>query len=470
MKQPWNLLDTAAVVVIVAGATYLLVGPDTTPVVGFPEARQTLDPDGRRVVNIDMDVLSAAFARAGLPDPPDLNGADPVPVGVLMEQARTWVVSRDPAALGKLGQVYQALEEHEAALGCFAAAADLEPDQVLWRYDLGVECQAVRLHERAIAALERASRLDPDYPTTWARLGALYLEAGDLDAAAEHYEQYRGRAGDLAVGEVGLGRVALARGETAEAERYFRAAIERSPGDFLAHRFLARALALNGDHEGARREQDTAERLPQYSGWLTFDPRLKAAHRIADTQHYLSNQMRRAASARDYESFARIAEGLLQRRPNDFSTLRNLATVYRGLRRFDDADAAIERALALKPDSAAAHRVRAEIAFAREDLVAAHRALDDASVLDPHSAKVLELRGRTYFLQGHEAEAIAAVRKAIDLDPGSTDTRVLLAIILQKSGRFQEAVAIATDLIQRDPGDRRARALLKSIRASRDRP
>ncbi len=130
MTRSWNRLDTAAVVVIVAGGTYLLVGPDTTPVVGFPDSRQTVDLDGRRVVGIDMDVLSAAFARAGLPDPPDLNGADPVPVGVLMELARTWVVSRDPAALGRLGQVYQALEEHEAALGCFAAAADLEPDQV----------------------------------------------------------------------------------------------------------------------------------------------------------------------------------------------------------------------------------------------------------------------------------------------------------------------------------------------------
>ncbi len=466
----WNLLDTAAVVVLVAGGAYLVVGPGTRPVVGFPEIRQTVDPDGRRVVGIDMDVLAAAFVRAGLPDPPDLNGADPVPVGVLMELARTWVVSRDPVALGRLGQVYQALEEHEAALGCFAAAADIEPDQVLWRYGLGVECQALRLNERAIDALTQAGRLDPDYPTTWARLGALCLEAGDLDAAAEYYEQYRGRAGDLALGEVGLGRVALARGETAQAQRFFRAAVERSPGDFLAHRFLARAHALNGLHEDARREQELAERLPQYSGWLTFDPRLHVAHRIADTQRYLANQMRLAAGARDYESFARIAEGLLQRRPSDFGTLRNLATVYRELRRFDDADAAIERALALKPDSAAAHCVRAEIAFAREDLAAAHRALDDAAAIDPDSAKVLELRGRTYFLQGHEAEAIAAVRKSIDLDPGSTQTRVLLAKMLQKSGQFQEAVAIATDLIQRNPDDRRVRALLKSITASRDGP
>ena len=114
--------------------------------------------------------------------------------------------------------------------------------------------------------------------------------------------------------------------------------------------------------------------------------------------------------------------------------------------------------------------VRAEIAFSREDFVAAHRALDDASAIDPASAKILELRGRTYFLQGHETEAIASVRKSIDLDPGSSETRVLLATMLQKSGQFQEAIAIATDLIQRNPDNRRVRALLQSIKAARDGP
>ncbi len=466
MKRTWTLLDTAGLLVVVVGAGYLLLAPGARPAVSFPRVQQKIEPDGRRTVTVNKARLAATFARAGLPDPPDLNGADPVPVGVLMESARAWVETRDPAALGRLGQVYQALEEHEAALGCFAAAADLDRTDVRWRYALAVECQAMRLHEQAIDALAEASRMDPEYPTTYARLGALALESKDLDAAAKYYSEYRRRADDLSLGYVGLGRVAMARGEPVRAEEYFRAAVQRSPNDFLAHRFLGRAYAANGKNDLARRALETAERRPQYSGWLTFDPRLQESHRIANTQRYLTNQMRMTVGAGDYEGFVRIAEALLERRPDDYGTLRNLATAYRELRRFTDADAAIDRALALKPDSYAAHCVRAEIAFTRKDFPATHRALDEASAIDPAHPRVFELRGRTYFLQGRQEVAIAAVRKAIDLDPGAAKTRILLAWMLQQSGQLQEAAAIADDLVRRNPEDRQARALLDSIKAS----
>lgn len=464
MKRSWSVLDTVAAAVVVAGGTYLLLGTGGNRGADFPALQEKFEADGRRSVTVPRAALRAAFENAGLPDPPDLNGGDPVPVAVLMRLAREWAETRNPAALGRLGQVYQALEEHEAALACFAAAAELDRDEVLWRYGLGVECQALGLDTQAVVALAEVGRVDPDYPTTWARLGALALEAGDVDAAAGHYGQYRRRAPQQSPGHIGLGRVALARGETQRAIEHFTTATQNSPGDFLAHRFLGRALAAAGRDEAARASLQLAERLPQYSGWLIFDPRVQASHELADTQRYLTNQMRLAAGRGDYERFILVAERLRGRRPGDHGNLTNLATVYRELGRLHDAQATIDASLALKPDSPVAHCVRAEIAFARRDFDATHRALDDAARFDPLHPKVLELRGRTYFVQGRQAEGIAAVAGSIEHDPESIPTRMLLALMLQESGRLDEAVVAIDEAVRRDPANARARALQDSIR------
>ena len=427
LRGTWNLFDTAGLLIVVLGTGYLLLGDVAGGRVRFPEVQRKIEPDGRHSVNVNRAALHEAFLRAGLPDPPELNGADPVPVEILVHLARAWARDRDAASVGRLGQVYQALEEHEAALGCFAAATALDPNEVRWQYGLGVECQALHLDERAHEALLRVSRLIPEYPTTWIRLGALALDANDLDAARGFYEEYCRREDDLSPGYVGLGRVALARGDTARAEEHFREATRRSPNDFLAHRFLGRALAVNGKPDRARNELSLAERLPQYSGWLTFDPWLAESHEIANTQRYLTNRMRLAGGAGDYDAFVTFGEALLKRRPNDYGTLGNLAAVYRELGRLDEAQDRVDAALALKPDNSAVLCVRAEIAFTRQDYAAALRALDAAAAIDPSSPKVFELRGRTLFLQGRTADALAAVRTSIELDPANTATRALLA-------------------------------------------
>ncbi len=459
------LLDTLAAVLLVAGAAYLIRGSAAARSVSMPAFEVERDPDGRPFVAIDQPALRGAFERAGLPDPPDLRGADPVPVGILLDLAAAWAARGDVGALGRLGQVCQALEEHGAALGCFAAATRLDPGEVLWWYGLGAECQATGLEAQAIEALERARDLDAQYPTTYARLGNLHLERGELDLAAVCFREYRAlRPGD-SLGSTGLGRVALARGQPEEAERLLREAVRSTPNDFLAHRWLAAALSANGRHEEARQVQAAAERLPQYSGWLSFDPRLQASHALADTQRYLTNELRLAAGAGDYARFALVAERLLERRPVDFMLLHNLASVYRRMGQLDKAGDAIERAIAVNPKNAALHCARAEIAFTRDDYAAAHTALDAAEALDRSSPRVFEVRGRTLFLEGRHAEALAAVGRAIELEESSMETRLLLAVMQQAAGRTPDAIDTLRKLLEQDPANVTARRMLDQLKA-----
>jgi tetratricopeptide (TPR) repeat protein len=425
-----RLLDVAAVLVLVAGWTYLALGSPVTTrrnrSVQWPELHIRTELGGRRIADLDMATVRAAFRQAGLPDPPDLGNADPVPVGVVLRYAQAWADTGNVAAVGFLGRVYQALENHEAALECFAAAARLDTRDARWWYGLGAEAQAMGLTDPAIDALERATALDPEYPTTYARLGDLHLGTGDLDRAAAGFEEYRIRQPDISLGYVGLGRVALARGQPVEAARLLRRAVEVTPNDFLAHRLLGRALAANGSHDAGHRHQAISERLDKYSGWLVFDPRLSESHQLADTQRHLTNQMRLAISAGRHEDAARIAERLVKRRPGDHAALGNLAAIYRELGRLDEAQDLVDQALALAPHSASLYCHRAEIAFTRQDYATAHRALDESLARDPQLVRAVELRGRLFWVEGRHDEAVRTLEALLELDPENELARQLL--------------------------------------------
>jgi len=453
-----RVLDIAAVLLLAGGGVYLSV--DRTPVVAFPAIGIETDEHGGQHIVVDRDALDHAFGAAGLPAPPDLNGADPEPVRVLMEQARAWVSTGDVQALGRLGQVYQALEEHAAALGCFAAAAALDPGQVLWTYGLGAQCQAMALHDAAIEALDRAAAMDPDYPTTWARLGTLHLERGDLDEAQRCFEAYERLEPVTALGLIGQGRVALARGDAGSAERVLLRAVDRSPDDYMVHRLLGRVFAAQGRAEPARRQQQVADRLPQYAGWLQFDRRLSEAHALADTQRHLNNMLRVAAAKGDWPLCLSIAGELARRRPDDWNMLTNLSRIYRQLGRLDDAEDAIGKALALDPGNADLEVARAEIAFKREDYQSTMRIIDRALELDPDHAGALELLSRTLHLMGRSDEAIATARRTIEVEPQRSSAWLVLALVQSESGRRADAVATLRGLLDRDPANTQARSML----------
>ena len=127
------MIEWLSTLVVVAGGVYLFLG---RPLVSASPGRQapalmdtvTLE-SGRVVARLDDDRWRRFCEEADLPAAPPLDGTDPVTARALIETAEQWSRRREPAALGRLGKIYLALEEHEAALQCFAATAQLEPGQ-----------------------------------------------------------------------------------------------------------------------------------------------------------------------------------------------------------------------------------------------------------------------------------------------------------------------------------------------------
>ncbi len=418
---------------------------------------------GARVARVDDERVRAVFAAIGLPDPPRLDRSDPVPVLAIMDRARRWADQRDTAALGELGQIYQGLEEHRAALACFAALVALDEASPRWPYFLGVEAQALGLEEAALDALQVAAAQEPDFGLTHARLGLLHLERGELDQAEASYRRCAELSPGPSLAWVGLGRVALARGEDEQAREFLETAVQKSPSDFLAYRVLAQALGRLGRVAEAEAAQRRSEMLPHYSGWLTFDLRLQHAHALANTQRYLENEIRRASAARDWPAVARLAQALLQRRPDDHAMLANLAGAYRALGRLDDARAAIDRGLTVKPDAAPLYVVRAEIGFMQQDLATASADLERALHLDPGEARAYELRGRIAALRGDLAAAAADLERVVALQPQALTARVVLAEVYRLSGRVDEALQAVDAVLAIDPANAMALSLKQKL-------
>src|SRR5688500_15382609 len=79
---------------------------------------------------------------------------------------------------------------------------------------------------RAETKLKEATALAPDEPAAWADLGLLYLRQRQFDLAAQHIERARALAPDNPALEVLHGLTESSRGNTAEAIRHYRRAVE----------------------------------------------------------------------------------------------------------------------------------------------------------------------------------------------------------------------------------------------------
>lgn len=185
-----------------------------------------------------------------------------------------------------------------------------------------------------------------------------------------------------------------------KALQFFRNAIEADPTYALAHAGLAEGyipLAIYG-YLSPRDAVPKAKAAAQKA--LEIDPELPEALTVIASikAHY------------DWEEFPE-AEQLFRKivalDPGYPRALQGLADVLTKMRRFDEAAAEIDRALALDPLS-----------------------------LHMNAAVVMG-----YHFEGRDEDAIEQGRKAVDLDEGFFPTRFFLGLAYQQRGLFDEAIA-----------------------------
>jgi tetratricopeptide (TPR) repeat protein len=184
---------------------------------------------------------------------------------------------------------------------------------------------------------------------------------------------------------------------------------------------------------------------------------------------------------------------LAAEQPRSAMTAFELALVHGGLGDHDLAVAALERAVALKPDLMPAWRVlpvalraagrerqareadrravaaatrdpvlvKAAMAMHAKDFAAAEALLDERLQHVPRDAAAMRLRGEVAWRQGQIDQAVDLLNRTLEIAPGFTAARELLVRIIQMGHDVALALDHATILLDDEPDDP-GHALLKA--------
>jgi tetratricopeptide (TPR) repeat protein len=125
---------------------------------------------------------------------------------------------------------------------------------------------------------------------------------------------------------------------------------------------------------------------------------------------------------------------------------------------FEQSLAAVEQALKLKPDFAAALTLKARLALAAERYDVAITCLQRAVELEPENATAHFLLGFSRYVENDFKHARPALERALQLQPANARTHFYLALTDEALGRTGEAIAAYEQALKLEKTDRAALA------------
>jgi tetratricopeptide (TPR) repeat protein len=235
--------------------------------------------------------------------------------------------------------------------------------------------------------------------------------------------------GYLAASHVSLGMVEMSAGDSAEAEKQFRAAVDLDPKSAIPHRDLGLLYDKTGKADQAAEEFKHALQLDSKDWKIYLAMGLDA---------YQTGHFKEAAAA---------WEMALKLEPDSVPTLRNLGAVYHSLGRDDDAVAALQHALEIKPGSDVYTNL-GTILFYQGKYDRAVPAFEKAVELGANNYDSWGNLGDSYRWSSNKKDkakpayehAIQLVREEIARNPNQTELRVDLALYLAKTGDKDRAL------------------------------
>jgi tetratricopeptide (TPR) repeat protein len=265
----------------------------------------------------------------------------------------------------------------------------------------------------ARATLQEAIAAEPEYAPAHRDLGALLLEAGQLETAEPALRRSLALHRDDVETLRLLGETLIARGQDSEAQQLLSRAAELAPDHDRVH-FLIGGIAMrDGRLEGALAAWQQAAALAPANG--------------------------------DYQ--------------------RNLGQAFADLGRLSEARHAWERAIDLNPEDAEAYFMLGQGALKQHDLQRAISAFRDATTHDPTCALYRRTLGETWSLLGEWDSALAALRGARELDEGDASIHFLMAQCYESMGRVEQALERAEMAVKLLPSEASYARLLGDLRS-----
>ena len=316
-------------------------------------------------------------------------------------------------AFGEMGMLFTAAEYYDAAEVCFRNAVVLAPDDMRWPYFLGHVFRYRSEPAKAAPFFEQALVHAPQDVPSLVWLAEMNLAQNRPDAAETPLK--KAQSLDASSGAVlyGLGRVALAKQDYAQAVKYLEQALKIRPQATRLHYPLALAYRGLGN-------RDKAEEHLRLRGEVELPP----------DDPLLGEMSGLLQNAAAYE--ARGSRAL-------------------GARQWPEAVVNLKKAVELAPGNAFNRLNLGTALYMQGDVDGALTQYREAVRLDPMLARAHFAMGVLMEARGQDDDAIKAFNAAIASDPSYTEPRFSLANALRRGGRVQESLSQYTEVLRLDP-------------------
>jgi tetratricopeptide (TPR) repeat protein len=374
------------------------------------------------IVGIRVGTWRSSAHLPELPEIPavNLDGADPAIVR-LVRAARD-ILEQSPRSAIAWGQFAMVLHAHgfsDSAHTCYDAAARLDPKNPNWPYLRGhLYHDGPGGPEAALPHFELAASLGP--PDSLARLllADMLVELGRFDEAAQEYRKILSIRSNDPQAQLGLARLAMAKGEHHDALQYLEPLAENSPLQNTACSMLANVYDRVGDAAAANRaRRKLAETQDQQR---TDDPIMQVTQLEVGVRVDLA-KAQQLMEQNQVGEMLEMVEDAVHRYPESF-----------------EAWAALTHAYGLAGD-----------------LGGAERAARRSTQLAPKNAKAWLSHGNVLIRQHRYKDALESVQKSIGLDPRNRQAYLSLGACrkgLGDSAGAAEAYKLAGPASPQQPG------------------
>ena len=391
------------------------------------------------------------FVAQEAPDIPDADRSRMEPQIAAKIQDHRERVLEEPAshgAWGELAVVFQAHGLNLQAAACYQEALELAPSAFRWHYLL---VHALRTFDRdaALEASARALAVRSDYTALLVVHAELLEEAEDLEEVAPLYEKALSLEPTSASAELGLGRLAMTRGDLESAQWHLERAVQLSPDAGAVHATLARLYRRLGENEKAIEEARRASLSREPVGIV--DP---IHYRMTQEAISSTAQLLRARDLEDDADFVAaeaIYRSLVALRPDDADMKVRLGDVLSRLDRHPEAKEHYRAALTIKPEDARAHfGLGAAMSLEGNFDDAARHFQESLRARSDHVPTLVALASILGF-RGRVDEALEHYNEALEWEPYSVATHRSLAEFLLRQKRYDEAAGHYRKVLEIEP-------------------
>jgi tetratricopeptide (TPR) repeat protein len=333
-----------------------------------------------------------------------------------------------------LGVAYGKQRKWGPAITALKEGLRLAPDDPNGLMNLGIDLAETGQFDEALAACRKAVEIQPSFAMGHTNLGGVFQRMGRIDEAIPCFRKALELDPTLVAAHFNLGLALQRKGKLTEAVACYRKALDLEPKNTAARINLGIALAGQGK---------TREAIACYRKVIELDPKHAAA------LNGLAWQLAACADPRfrNLAEAVQCAEASTRLAPDDRDSWNTLALAYYRDERYQDANAALEKSMALrKGGDASDWFLRAMLRQQSGQTREAQTWYDKAVGWMERNPSGVNADLRRLQVEARELlttlnEELVRARKAVELAPQSADAHFKLGLALDRQDRYTEALA-----------------------------